>query len=262
MKMNDETFVELFVLVFAWSIAPALGPIGRKATGLRVTNAMVRAGLCSERQVERLRTSYRVQSRLLRQLEQQVKVPEDEAQALIEGSIKPLFAWMDAVRSTPRVEFFNRKEIYLTPAGEQYVVALEEKYADVITRDIFLSKVDPTRVRLSSAAIRQRIVLLFLPKDWTMNDVRKRDVWQKPAEAGRDASKQRWRDGSYVRPQAIWWWTGVGRYVAMTDRHLQTWRRELEAVRDIAPYGYVPVLFIQDEGAEMGRVLEDDSGSE
>ena len=262
--MNEETFVDLFVLIFAWSIAPAVGMIGRKATGLRVTKAMVRAGLCSKRQVERLRTSYRVQGLLLRQLEQQVKVTDAaEAQGLIEQSTKPLFAWMDAVRSTPREEFFARKELYLTPAGEQHAVALEEKYRGVITRDIFLSKVDSSMVRLSSATIRQRVVLLFLPRGWTMNDVRKRDVWQKPAEAGRDASKQPWRDGQgFLRRQTIWWWTGVGRYVAMTDRHLDTWRRELEAVRDIAPYGHVPVLFIQDEGADVGRVLENDSGSE
>ena len=264
MKMTEQTFVDLFILNFAWSIAPAVGPIGRKATGQRVTKAMVYAGLCLERQVERLRTSYRVQGHLLRQLEQQVKVTDDaEAQALIEQSTKPLFAWMDAVRTTPRSEFFNRKELYLTPAGEEHATVLEEKYTGIITRDIFLSRVDPTKVRLSSATVRQRIVLLFLPKDWTMGEVVKRDVWQKPAEAGRDASKQPWRDGQgFLRRQTIWWWSGVGRYVSMTERHLETWRRELEAVRGIAPFGYQPVLFIQDEGAEMGHVLENDSGSE
>ena len=168
--LKPKEFVDMFMLLFYWSVDAGRGPNGIRSNGGRIVAAMVKVGLLTKKVGEYFLNDYATQSLLLRKIERQThRYSGSEEWEMVRGSSSALFAWMDAVRPAVRKELVTRCNLYLTCEGERMAAALEETYALRITREHFLAAVN-------------RAVLLIAPKERTQDSLASRQVWMASKE--------------------------------------------------------------------------------
>ncbi len=263
--ISENQLFELYLLAAVWSIHPVEGELTSRSVRGRDILACLATSLCvSPKEVMRIVSSPRFKWLFKRNLEQQVRCGERSGLSYVMESTAHFFVWRDAVRDTPYetlVGLRGGKTLYVTPQGELQADKLESKYFSMLRKDTYLQAYESVRPNEKK---RSRVVWLMLPKDgWKQSEVDQLPVWRSGPEAGRDVIQQGWRNGyGYFRRRRELDWLcqpgkgGVGKYFKVTARHLNWWRIERDLLAKVVTDMPVePILFIQEEGSESGRLL-------